>query len=159
MGAEVGKPVSNLAITSMAVVTPTIELKEMTNLKTELMNISKQKGTEMIAKKELDDSLKKAGKFDTSDLDVFAQLFILFDFQGDDTVNWRDYLAGIVTCLTSITLTERLKFALNIYDIGNAGSITKADLRRLLRAVNFVASYFGDPVLSLKDVEEVNNGR
>ena len=34
-----------------------------------------------------------------------------------------------------------------------------ADLRRLLRAVNFVASYFGDPVLSLKDVEEVNNGR
>lgn len=37
----------------------------------------------MIVKKELDDSLKKAGKFDTSDLDVFAQLFILFDFQGD----------------------------------------------------------------------------
>jgi hypothetical protein len=34
-----------------------------------------------------------------------------------------------------------------------------ADLRRLLRAVNFVASYFGDPVLSLKDVEEVNNWR
>jgi len=41
---HIGKPVSNLAITSMAVATPTIELKEMTNLKTELMNISKQKG-------------------------------------------------------------------------------------------------------------------
>ena len=40
-------------------------------------------GTEMIVKKDLDDALKKAGKFEASDLDVFTQLFILFDFQGD----------------------------------------------------------------------------
>ena len=46
---HIGKPVSNLAITSMAVATPTIELKEMTNLKTELMNISKQKGRFLVS--------------------------------------------------------------------------------------------------------------
>eukprot|EP00601_Ochromonadales_sp_CCMP2298_P033534 CAMPEP_0173364854 /NCGR_PEP_ID=MMETSP1144-20121109/23250_1 /TAXON_ID=483371 /ORGANISM="non described non described, Strain CCMP2298" /LENGTH=38 /DNA_ID= /DNA_START= /DNA_END= /DNA_ORIENTATION= len=37
MGAEVGKPVSHMAITSLAAVTPTIEAAQMAMLKAELV--------------------------------------------------------------------------------------------------------------------------
>jgi Ca2+-binding EF-hand superfamily protein len=156
MGAEVGKPVSNLGITAMASVTPAIEQKELTALRTELLKIATAKGSEAIVKAELDDALKKSGKFDAADLDIFAKLFTLFD-TGDETVNVRDYFCGVAGCLLSLKLVDRLQFVLATFDMDQSNSIMKPNLKRVLLSINSVASYFGDPVLSLKDVEQITN--
>lgn len=154
MGAEVGKPVSNLGITAMASVTPAIEQKELTILRTELLKISNTKNSEMIVKSELDDALKKSGKFDAADLDIFAKLFTLFD-TGDEAVNFRDYLAGLSACLLSLKVPERLQFVFGTFDQDSSNTITKASLKRALVSINSVASYFGDPVLTLKDLDQI----
>lgn len=154
MGAEVGKPVSNLGITAIASVTPGIEQKELTTLKNELVKTASSKGSDLIVKSELDDALKKSGKFDAADLDIFAKLFILFD-SGDETVNYKDYLAGLSGCILSLQLTERLKFVFSIFDTESAKMVTRSDLKRSIVSINSVASYFGDPVLTLSDLDQV----
>ena len=162
MGAEVGKPISNLGITSMASTTPTIENKELSILLKELQQLSFQKqqqsqdidSSEAISKKELDDCLKKCGKIEVSDLDVYTQLFILFDINGNETVNYKDFIAGIYGCLTSGLVSDRLKFVLNIYiNSLSPNNISKSNLKRLLSSINNVAAFFGDPVLSLTDID------
>lgn len=140
----------------MASVTPAIEQKELTALRNELIKISTGKGSEAIVKGELDDALKKSGKFDAADLDIFAKLFTLFD-GGDDTVNFRDYFCGVAGCLLSLKLVERIQFVLATFDADAAGTISKTNLRRALVAINSVASYFGDPVLALTDIDQVTN--
>mmetsp|Transcript_24893 Transcript_24893/g.41487 ORF Transcript_24893/g.41487 Transcript_24893/m.41487 type:complete len:209 (+) Transcript_24893:93-719(+) len=157
MGAEVGKPVSNLGITSMATVTPTIEPKEMTTLNSELKSVAEAKESEFITKPELDDAVKKSGKFDAADLDIFAKLFTLFDLKGDETVNYKDFLAGLTGCLMSVTILEKLKFVFGIYDTAGEELTTRSDLKRCLTAINSVASFFGDPVLSLADIDFITN--
>jgi Ca2+-binding EF-hand superfamily protein len=154
MGAEVGKPVSNLGITAMASVTPAIESKELTALRGELNKVAAAKGSDAITKPELDDALKKSGKFDAADLDIFAKLFTLFD-AGDETVNFREYLAGLSGCLLSLNLTDRLKFVFGIFDTDQSNQTTKINLKRALVSINSVASYFGDPVLTLADLDKV----
>jgi Ca2+-binding EF-hand superfamily protein len=154
MGAEVGKPVSNLGITAMASVTPAIESKELTALRNELNKVVSAKGNDAITKPELDDALKKSGKFDAADLDIFAKLFTLFD-TGDETVNFREYLAGLSGCLLSLNLTERLKFVFAIFDTDQSNQTTKINLKRALVSINSVASYFGDPVLTLADLDKI----
>lgn len=155
MGAEIGKPVSNMGITSVAATTPAIEMKEMSAIKAELLKLVTAKETEAFAKYELDEAIKKSGKFEPSDLEIFAKLFILFDVKGDETANYKDFLAGIVGCLTSATLLEKLKFTIELYDSNNSGYISKLDLKRLLGSINLVASYFGDPVLAYSDIETI----
>lgn len=154
MGAEVGKPVSNLGITAIASVTPGIEQKELLTLKTELQKVAAAKGTDQIVKSDLDDALKKSGKFDAADLDIFSKLFVLFD-TGDDTVNYKDYWAGLAGCILSLNITDRLKFVFSIFDTEGTNQVIKVNLKRALVAINSVASYFGDPVLTLKDLDQV----
>ncbi len=154
MGAEVGKPVSNLGITAIASVTPGIEQKELLALKTELQKTATTKGSDQVVKSELDDALKKSGKFDAADLDIFAKLFVLFD-TGDETVNYKDYWVGVAGCITSLAVTDRLKFVFSIFDAEGTQQITKVSLKRVLVSINSVASYFGDPVLTLKDLDQV----
>lgn len=154
MGAEVGKPVSNLGITAIASVTPGIEQKEILALKSELQKTASAKGSEQVVKSELDDALKKSGKFDAADLDIFAKLFVLFD-TGDETVNYKDYWTGVAGCILSLNVADRLKLVFSIFDAEGNQQITKVSLKRVLVSINSVASYFGDPVLSLKDLEQV----
>ena len=154
MGAEVGKPVSNLGITAMASVTPGIEQKELLVLKTELQKTAAAKGSDQIVKSELDDALKKSGKFDAADLDIFAKLFVLFD-SGDETVNYKDYWTGVAGCIVSLGASDRLTLVFSIFDPEGTNQVTKITLKRALVAINSVASYFGDPVLSLKDLDTV----
>lgn len=162
MGAEVGKPISNLGITSMASTTPTIEYKEVSILIKELQLLSNQKdNNESITRKELEDCLKKCGKVEASDLDVYIQLFTLFDIEGNETVNYKDYTAGICGCLIStMKVQERLKFIFTIYTNNNSSvttstHISKSNLKRLLISINNVASFFGDPVLALVDIDMI----
>jgi Ca2+-binding EF-hand superfamily protein len=154
MGAEVGKPISNLGITAIASVTPAIEQNQILALKTELQKVSTAKGSEFIVKAELDDALKKSGKFDAADLDIFAKLFILFD-GGDATINYKDYVAGIAACLTSTVLKDKLLFVCSIFDVEATNTISKPQLKRVLVSINSVASYFGDPVLTLNDLDQI----
>lgn len=154
MGAEVGKPISNLGITAIASVTPGIEQKELTTLKAELSKICASKGVDQIVKSELDDALKKSGKFDAADIDIFSKLFTLFD-TGDETVNYKDYLAGLSGCILSLPVSERLMFVFSIFDTDSAKLMTRADLKRCLVSINSVASYFGDPVLTFKDLDQI----
>eukprot|EP01032_Pedospumella_encystans_P024238 gene24238-27420_t len=154
MGAEVGKPVSNLGITAIASVTPGIELKELLALKTELQKTATTKGSDQIVKSELDDALKKSGKFDAADMDIFSKLFVLFD-GGDETVNYKDYWVGVAGCILSLNVTDRLKFVFSKFDAEGTQQITKIALKRVLVSINSVASYFGDPVLTLKDLDQV----
>lgn len=155
MGNEFAKPASNMGFTALAYTTPSIEHKEMDALHKELAKTCKAKESEMITKQELEDALKKAGKFDAPDLDVFSKLFILFDETGEGTVNYKDLLAGMYACFTTTPFDEKIPFALSIFDTLGSGNVLKGDLKRFLVAVNNIASYFGDPVLSLTDLENI----
>jgi hypothetical protein len=57
--------------------------------------------------------------------------------------------------LLSLNLTERLKFVFGIFDTDQSNQTTKINLKRSLVSINSVASYFGDPVLTLADLDKI----
>lgn len=155
MGAEVGKLNSQMAVTSMTLTTPNIETVELTIILTELRIIAKNKNSEFVDKAELDSCLKKIEKFDAADLELFNKLFILFDMKGDGTVNFKDYMSGIFGSFITGSCMDRLKVALAVYDEKGTRLCLKGDVKRMLYAINGVASYFGDPVLSSAQLDEL----
>ncbi len=155
MGNEMGFPNSKMGITAMTLTTPNIESKEIDVLVTELRSIAKAKNSEYVDKPEIDLVLKKLDKLDASDLELFAKLFTLFDMKGDATVNFRDYLAGIAGCLVTGKISDRIKFALSIFDDNSNGVCLKGEVKRALSSINNVAAYFGDPVLNTAEIDEI----
>ncbi|RYH21684.1 hypothetical protein EON65_20275 [archaeon] len=155
MGNEISQPPSKLGITSLGVTTPNIEAKEVSRLLQLLKSNAIDKQSEMISKDELSGILKQVEKFTPPDSELFIQLFVLFDEQGHDEVNYKTFIAGSSVCLTSSPLNERIKFALSIFDVQETQHCQRGDLKKALLAVNTTAAFFGDPVLHPSEVDTI----
>ena len=144
-----------MGITSIALTTPNIEKPEIEFLLGEFRTYAEAKSTDQIPRAVFDEILAKIEKFEISDTDLFSNLFVLLDEQGDKTVNYKDFIVGVGSCITSDKTPAKLKFSLGLYDVGKTGFILRADLRKALKAINNVASYFGDPVLKVEEIMQM----
>jgi Ca2+-binding EF-hand superfamily protein len=155
MGNEMGLPPSKMGITAMTLTTQNIEANEIAVILNELRNLSKAKSSESFDKSEVDAALNKVEKLEASDLELFSKLFTLYDVKGDGTVNYKDYMSGIAGCLLTGKMIEKLKIALSIFDENSTNLCLKGDVKRTLYSINNVASFFGDPVLTTGELDEV----
>lgn len=144
-----------MGITSIALTTPNIEKPEMEFILAEMRSYSDSNNTDAIPRATFDEILSKIEKFDQSDTDLCNNLFVLFDEKGDKTVNYKDFLTGTLSCVTSEKTSSKLKFSFGLYDVEKTGFIMRADMRRMMKAINNVASYFGDPVLKTSEIMDL----
>lgn len=93
--------------------------------------------------------------YDESDLEILSSLFNLFDTKGNSTVLYREFLAGVTACLVAEPVQAVLVLAFEVYDIKGSNDLSRADLRKILHAINHTASYFGDSVLQDSEVEDI----
>ena len=138
----------------MALTTPNLELKEIMSIFDNCSVIASSQSSEWVKKDDMEVIFKKIDTIGTPEIDILLRLFTLFDVNGDDTVNFKDYLAGILGCITSAKIPEKLKSAISLYDKKESTNYcSKGDVRRVLVSVNNVASYFGDLVVSAQEIE------
>lgn len=154
MGNEIGQAPSHLGITSLAVTTPNIEVQELQKLHTLLKTAVAGKENDLITRDELKNALNQIEKFTPPDNELFLQLFILFDEDGMEMVDYKPLIAGsIIALISTLTNTEKLQLAFSVYDKDDSKHILRRDLKVILQAINSTAAYFGDPVLSMKEVD------
>ncbi len=153
MGNEIGNAPSKMGITSLAVTTPNIELPNFEKLLTLFRKVAVEKSTDKVHRDDFMAALKQLEKFTPSDSELFVQLFTLFDDEGHETVEYKNFLAGCSVVFMSIPNAEKLKFALSIYDVKGSKCCLRGDIKRLLMSVNQTAAYFGDPVLAASEIE------
>ncbi|KAF0685094.1 Aste57867_22968 [Aphanomyces stellatus] len=89
--------------------------------------------------------------FYESDRAILDRLFTMLDKTGDDAINAREFLVGIAP-LVKGNLPSKIALAFEMYDEESTGEIDLKGFRFLVTTVTTVASYFGDPLLSKKDV-------
>jgi Ca2+-binding EF-hand superfamily protein len=154
MGNEFGRAPSKLGITSIAATTPNIERNEFEKLFHLMINVTQGKEKpDQVNKEDFMGVLKQIDKFTPPDTELFVQLFTLFDHEGHDFVDYRSYISGSFVCLTTGPVYDRLKWGLSVFDSRNIAHALKSDVKKLLTAINQTAAYFGDPVLSDKDID------
>lgn len=156
MGNEIGSVSSKMGITSLAVTTPNIELPALEKLLTLLRKVALEKNSDKIHRDDFMAALKQLDKFTSSDSELFIQLFTLFDDEGHDTVEYKNYIAGCSMVFLSIPNAEKFKFALSIYDLKATNCCLRGDIKRLLASVNQTAAFFGDPVLAASEIELIS---
>eukprot|EP01041_Mallomonas_annulata_P013061 gene13061-27563_t len=154
MGNEIGKTSSRMGIAAMAAVTA-IDKNEMTIMQKKFREASQRSGNaEMISRTDFDEIIQSIETIESSDAELLDRLFTMFDTSGDNQIDYRDFIVGISPLITG-TPIDKLKFAFQMYDIDNVGSILLGEMKRILTAINNVASYFGDPVITPEQIEEV----
>lgn len=155
MGNEQGSLASRMGLTAIALTTQNIEIKELTILLDSFKEYSAANNTEWVPKAELEAALKKVENFSVSDQDIFLKLFTLFDVNGDNTVNFKDYTAGIIGSITSNAVGVKLLAAMNVYEDAEQapGACSRGELKRMLSSVNNIASYFGDAAITGEEIE------
>lgn len=157
MGNEFGNPASKLCITALAVTTPNIEKNDIDKLYSLMIKAAgNTANADRLSKEDLVNVvLKGMDKFTPSDSELFIQLFTLFDEEGQNKVDCRDFVAGAGICLTTHSVADRLKWGMSIYDKEKTQTILRGDLKKLLMAVNSTAAYFGDPVLAPTQIDQM----
>ena len=76
----------------------------------------------------------------------------MLDKTGDQQINYREFLCGIAPLITG-DVKEKLNFAFELYDVDGAGVVKKAEMTFVMRSMNDVSSYFGDPVMSQDQIQ------
>ncbi|OQR88059.1 hypothetical protein ACHHYP_07651 [Achlya hypogyna] len=108
--------------------------------------------------------------FFESDRAILDRLFTMLDKTGDDVINYQEFLVGVAplvkgnllskiarTSLAASPLTLSYVVTFEMYDEDSTGEINAKGFRFLLTTVSTVASYFGDPQLSKKDIVVLTN--
>lgn len=152
MGNEFGQPTSKLGITSIAATTPNIEKAEVEKLFRLLSEAQAQNETpDILSRDTLNSCLKQIEKFTPSDSELFVQLFTLFDNDGHDNVDFKNFITGSSICLTSQSASEKLKWGLSVFD--SSTDCSRGDVKKVLTAINHTAAFFGDPVLPTNEID------
>ena len=151
MGNEQGKN-SKMGITAMAYTTPNIERDELLALATQLKPYA---DAGVVDRANFDQAVKGVEKFDDADRELFSRLFVMFDTTGEQVIPLKDYLAGVGGILISGTVQQKLEFAFEVYDHTASNFVSRADMKKILNSMNLVASYFGDPVVTPKEIDDL----
>jgi hypothetical protein len=145
-----------MGVTSMAITSPNINevsirkiLKNMKDLPTNPALPFK------ITKDDYIHLINEIEFLEDCDIEIFKALFELFDTRGDNTVLYRELIVGVCGCLVVATLKEKLLLSFALYDIKGNSTLNRADLRKVLIAINDTASFFGDHVLELNIIEDI----
>ena len=77
----------------------------------------------------------------------------MFDTEGESQIIYKEFAAGIGGCFITGSLIDKLNFAFTLYDNEETDEFTKLDVKKILNALNNVASYCGDPVVSSDKIE------
>ena len=125
--------------------------------------------------------LMRMPEFDEFDVELFNALFTMFDYGGNDHAAYREVIAAAAGCLLTGTPAEKLEGALELYDyLSKTGSVSRKDMVKVRRksaatscarppnhhvspsrppqvltAINNTASFFGDRVHRLRDVQKI----
>ncbi len=145
MGNEQGKPSGNMGMSAVACVC-TVQESHLTAFEKKF----RKNAGDMITREHLKEATDSFDDLEAVDVALLDKLFTMFDVTGDGNVNYKDYLAGL-TPLSTGSAKEKLHLAMKLFDAKRIGTISRAELRRLIIAINNVASYFGDPVV--RDIE------
>lgn len=153
MGNKLGTNVNRMAIAAMSNVTH-IEKTQILELQSKLKEISQKSGNSlMIHRAEFTECLSVLG-INPNDAEILDKLFTMYDMTGDEQVVWKDFIVGI-SPLISGSHSEKIDFALRLYDTENTSLLRGIDIVNALSQVNRVASYFGDPVLSEEQISRI----
>ena len=154
MGNEVGKTQSRMGIAAMAAVTK-IDRNEISALQRKFREASQRSGAvDIITRFDFDEIIRTMENLESSDAELLDRLFTMFDTSGDSQIDYRDFIVGIAPLING-SILDRLKFAFQLYDVENIGTVQMGEMKRVLTAINNVASYFGDPVVTSDQIEEV----
>ena len=96
-----GNPVDAGGVQAIARTTKNIEIQELQVVLDFLKIYSFQENSDSIPYEKFNEALNLVEKFEQSDLQIFDNLFTLFDTEGNNTVNYRDYMVGIICSLTT----------------------------------------------------------
>ena len=82
-------------------------------------------------------------------------MFIMFDTTGEQTIAFKEYLSGVGGILQSGSSLQKLEFAFEVYDSTSSNLVSRGDMKKILNSMNLVASYFGDPVVTPKEIDDL----
>ncbi|XP_006121172.2 lysophosphatidylcholine acyltransferase 2 [Pelodiscus sinensis] len=89
--------------------------------------------------------------------DVLKELFLLFDRNGDGTIDFREYVIGLSVLCNPANTEETIQMAFKLFDIDDDGSITEEQFACILR------SALGVPDLDVsklfKEIDTDNSGK
>lgn len=168
MGNEIGIPNSHLGFTSLAATTPNLEKQFFEKLVKSLIDYSSTRETSstyggynekvlktdkyLITKEELFQNIKRLDKdaknpiLTPSDNELLTQLFILYDINNTEKLDWKIFLVGLSACLMTCPVKEKLEFIFyNIYN--NDEELTEEEKQILLTP---------DPALDETNKEDEN---
>jgi len=153
MGNDLGKGANRMAIAAMANVT-NLDKKELLSLHKKFQEIAERDGNpNTLSRHDFRDALEEVGIVE-SDKEIVERLFTMLDKTGDEQINFREFVVGIAP-LISGDVQDKLHFAFDLYDRDGSGEIKAAEMSFILSSMNNVASYFGDPVMSQDQVEQL----
>lgn len=152
MGNDVAKNCANrMAIGAMSNVTD-LERPVIQRMSEKLSDIAKREGSkDLVTKEEFAEALNGL-EISQSDRDILDRIFVMLDRTGEDRINHREFIVGIVPFALGKT-EELIQMAFELFDSAS-DRITPQDLRFILMTLNTVASYFGDPVMTVAQVDK-----
>mmetsp|Transcript_17959 Transcript_17959/g.18024 ORF Transcript_17959/g.18024 Transcript_17959/m.18024 type:complete len:199 (-) Transcript_17959:132-728(-) len=154
MGNEIGKTSSRMGIAAIAAVTA-IDKNEITTLQRKFREASQRSGnSDVITRTDFDEAVGSIENMESSDAELLDRLFTMFDTSGDNQIDFREFTVGISPLITG-TVYDKIDFMFQMYDMDKTGSVVLSEMKRIFTAVNSVASYFGDPVLTSEQIEEL----
>jgi len=161
-----------MAIAAMANVT-SLEKRELLQMQKAFLEVSQRQGNpNTVAKDEFHEVVEGCGVVE-ADKEILDRLFIMLDKTGDQQINFREFLCGLAPLVTG-SLEDKLSFSFELYDVDSkdtakwwfktvrltaaplclaVGVVKRAEMTFILRAMNDVSSYFGDPVMSQDQIQ------
>lgn len=138
----------------MAFTTPNMEKDELSTLSAKMKEIALIAATDnMIGRESFEEACRSISKFEESDIELFNNMFTMFDMEGENQIIYKEFASGIGGCFITGSLIDKLNFAFTLYDNEETDEFTKLDIKKILHALNNVASYCGDPVVSNEKIE------
>eukprot|EP00602_Paraphysomonas_sp_CaronLab_P002048 CAMPEP_0185025030 /NCGR_PEP_ID=MMETSP1103-20130426/8148_1 /TAXON_ID=36769 /ORGANISM="Paraphysomonas bandaiensis, Strain Caron Lab Isolate" /LENGTH=187 /DNA_ID=CAMNT_0027558141 /DNA_START=127 /DNA_END=693 /DNA_ORIENTATION=- len=143
-----------MGISAIAIVSG-IEKEHILKLRTSFQNFCDNSGeVSVVSRADFDSALKSLEGLEPSDVELLDRLFILLDESGDCKIDYKDFLVGTAALITG-TVSEKILFAFNVYDESDSGEVMSGDMKKIFTALNAVASFFGDPVMTPTQIKEL----
>lgn len=145
---------SKMGVSAMAIVCG-IEREHIIKLRTSFQAFAENSGeANMVSRHDFDSALKSLDGVENSDIELLDRLFILLDEPGDCKIDYKDFLVG-ASILVSGTLSEKILFSFTVFDENDTGVVMSGDMKKIFTALNSVASFFGDPVVTSSQIKEL----